>query len=146
MEDLRGSVNTILYGPTDKLDAALASIRAAGITAHEDRFEPGAISAFHHDGTDDPSVEYVQQCEERVRAAAEGTGFTVDRTTAWESGVATRKLPYNRHTGEWLQEYVDTALPPVFLEEQLTRLAERRGLSISDIELRDPPEFDIPLG
>lgn len=137
MEDTRGAVNVILYGPADEFDTVLATIQAAGIVAKRDVYESHAISAFFHDGTDRPAHEFIKQCEERVRQTVEGTGFRVERTSVWSSNAATRQLPYNRHTGEWLEEFVDGEAPVWMREEQLQRLAERRGLSVSDIELRD---------
>ncbi|ALO98742.1 hypothetical protein SHL15_7750 [Streptomyces hygroscopicus subsp. limoneus] len=127
----------ILYGPEEEFDTVLANIQAAGIVAKRDAFEPHAISAFFHDGTDRPSQEFVKQCEDRVRTIADGTGFTVNRTGVWGSNAASRQLPYNRHTGEWLEEFVDGEVPLEMREEQLQRLAERQGISVSDIELRD---------
>ncbi|QPP05259.1 hypothetical protein G4Z16_01390 [Streptomyces bathyalis] len=136
--DIRGAVNTVLYGPADELDAALAAIRAAGIVAHPDAYEAGAICATHHDGTHQPTPEYVEECEERVRTAAVGTDFTVDRTSVWDgSSITSRKLPYDRHTGEWLEELFDTDAPVWLREEQLARLAARKGITVADIELRD---------
>ncbi|MFF2205221.1 hypothetical protein [Streptomyces sp. NPDC058145] len=59
------------------------------------------------------------------------------------SNAATRKLAYNRHTGEWLGSFVDTETPPVLLAETLAYIAETKGIGANDIELRDPPELDI---
>ena len=137
MEDTRGVVNVILYGPADRFDSALATIQAAGITAKRDRFESQAISAFLHDGTIHPPKAFLDECEARVRQAAQGTGFEVDRRMVWDSNAATRLLPYNRHTGEWLEQFVSGEMPLAMREEQLQRLAERHGISVSDIELRD---------
>ncbi|MFD8469007.1 hypothetical protein ACFV10_28365 [Streptomyces cyaneofuscatus] len=144
MEDVRGAVNVILYGPAERFDSALATIQAAGITAHRDKFEPAAISAFMSDGSPRPPKAFVDQCEARVRAAAEGTGFEVNRTAVWSSNAATRLLPYNRHTGEWLEEFVDGESPLFLREEQLQRLAERKGINVNDIELREPDYLRPP--
>ncbi|MER7396936.1 hypothetical protein ABT381_15655 [Streptomyces sp. NPDC000151] len=137
MEDVRGVVNVILYGPADLFDSALSAIQAAGITAKRDRLEPGAISAFFSNGSDHPPKQFVEQCEARVRQVAEGTGFSVNRTSVWASSAATRLLPYNRHTGEWLEEFLDGEASLPMREEQLQRLAERKGITVNDIELRD---------
>ncbi|GAA3155585.1 hypothetical protein ACFQ0X_44170 [Streptomyces rectiviolaceus] len=137
MEDTRGAVNVILFGPPDRFNSALATIQAAGIVAKRDVYETEAISAFFHDGSDNPPKAFVDQCEARMRQVAEGTGFAVERTSVWASNAATRLLPFNRHTGEWLEEFVDGDVPLDRREEQLQRLAERRGISVNDIELRD---------
>jgi hypothetical protein len=137
MEDTRGAVNVILYGPVEEFDSVLAKIQAAGIFAKRDAYEPHAISAFFHDGTDRPSPEFAQQCEDRVRHAVEGTGFAVNRTSVWASNAASRQLPYNRRTGEWLEEFIDSESPLELRQEQLQRLAERHGITVNDIELRD---------
>ncbi|XIG72875.1 hypothetical protein C1N81_05210 (plasmid) [Streptomyces sp. SGAir0957] len=123
-------------------------IQAAGIFAKRDEYEREAISAFFHDGTDRPPKEFVDRCESQVRAIAEGTGFTVDRTAVWSSNAATRQLPHNRHTGKWLEEFVDSETPLHLRQEQLERLAEGYGISVNDIELRDfvQPLSDEPGG
>lgn len=144
MDDVRGAVNVILYGPADQFESALDAIRAAGVVAERDKYEPEAISAFFSDGSDRPPQEFVEQCEARVRQIAEGTGFSVDRTSVWGSNAATRLLPYNRHTGEWLEEFLDGEAPLAIREEQLQRLAVRRGIGVNDIELRDPSYLTPP--
>jgi hypothetical protein len=137
MEDTRGAVNVILYGPADEFDTVLAKIQQAGITAKRDVYETQAISAFFHDGTDRPPRDFVKQCEERVRQIVDGTGFQVNRTSVWSSNASSRQLPYNRLTGQWLEQFVDGEAPLQAREEQLQRLAERHGIRVSDIELRD---------
>lgn len=137
MEDTRGAVNVILYGPAGEFDAVLAKIQAAGVFAKRDVYEAHAISAFFHDGTDRPPREFVQQCEDRIRKIVAGTGFKVDRVSVWASNAATRQLPYNRRTGKWLEEFVDGEASLEMREDQLQHLAERHGISVSDIELRD---------
>ncbi|NJA56739.1 hypothetical protein [Streptomyces sp. NEAU-H3] len=145
MEDVRGAVNVVLHGPAERFDEALAAIQAAGISAKRDRFETEAISAFFHDGTSNPPEEFIKACEARVHAAAEGTGFRVAREAAvWGSNAATRQLPYNRHTGEWLEAFVDGEMPLDLREELLEELAERYGISVNDIELRDPDYLTPP--
>lgn len=137
MEDTRGAVNVILKGPAHKLERALATIQAQGIFAKRDLYEPAAISAFFHDGTNNPPQAFVENCEARMREIAAVTGFEVDRTSVWGSNAATRLLPHDRHTGEWLEEFIDGETPLALREEQLQSLAERRGISVNDIELRD---------
>lgn len=78
-----------------------------GIFAKRDVYETREISAFFHDGSERPSREFVDQCEARVRQLVDGTGFAVNRTSVWSSNAASRQLPYNRRTGEWLEEFVD---------------------------------------
>ncbi|WP_030263141.1 hypothetical protein [Streptomyces violens] len=146
MNDVRGAVNVILYGPADRFDNTLATLQAAGITAQRDEFEPRAISAFFSDGSDRPSPEFIERCEARVRQIAEETGFTVNRVGVWATSAATRQLPYNRHTDEWLGEFVDSEAPLSLREEQLQRLAERQGIPVNDIELRDPDYLSPPAG
>lgn len=116
-------------------------MQAAGIFAKRDVYETREISAFFHDGSERPSREFVDQCEARVRQLVDGTGFAVNRTSVWSSNAASRQLPYNRRTGEWLEEFVDGEAPLEMRGEQLRGLAERHGISMSDIELRDylPP-------
>ncbi|MGX1761336.1 hypothetical protein ACWIG5_31235 [Streptomyces lydicus] len=119
MEDTRGAVNVILCGPAERFDEALATLQKAGISAKRDAFEPAKISAFFHDGSERPPKEFVHACEERAREASEGTGFTVDRTSVWVSSAASRKLPYHRYTGEWLEASIDGDAPLEWREEPL---------------------------
>jgi hypothetical protein len=137
MEDVRGAVEVTIYGPLDEFDTMLAKLNEAGIPAQRDPYESKAIGAFFHAGTERPSGAFVEQCKERVREVVQGTDFRVDRAGVWDSNAASRQLPYNRHTGEWLEEFVDGEAPVWMREEQLQRLAERHGLSVADIELRD---------
>ncbi|MEU9056990.1 hypothetical protein AB0D37_42565 [Streptomyces sp. NPDC048384] len=51
---------------------------------------------------------------------------------------------HHRHTGEWLGSFVDVESSPEFLAETLAHIAESKGIGVNDIELRDPPEFDVP--
>jgi hypothetical protein len=39
--------------------------------------------------------------------------------------------------GGWLEEFVDSESPLYLRQEQLQRLAERHGITVNDIELRD---------
>ncbi|MCX4231840.1 hypothetical protein [Streptomyces ortus] len=144
MEDVRGAVNVILYGPTEDFDRTLTAIQNADITAKRDAYEDQAISAFFHDGTDRPSQAFVQQCEDRVRAVVEGTSFTVNRTSVWGSNAATRQLPCNRHTGQWLGSFIDSESPLEIREQMLQDLAKAYGISVNDIELRDPDYLRAP--
>ncbi|MEW1565812.1 hypothetical protein AB0454_22835 [Streptomyces sp. NPDC093509] len=144
MDDVRGAVNVILYGPAEDFDRTLALIQEAGITAKRDAFQKRAISAFFHDGTEHPSVAYVRECEDRVRALVEGTSFVVDRTGVWSSNAATRQLPVNRHTGEWLGTFIDSEARLEVREEILRGLATAYGISVTDIELRDPDYLNPP--
>ncbi|MCQ8190122.1 MULTISPECIES: hypothetical protein [Streptomyces] len=144
MDDVRGAVCVTLYGPAEDFDRALSAIQQAGITAQQDNFEPNAIAAFFHTGAGQPSSEFVAECEARTRAAAQGSGFTVDRAGVWQSNAATRMLAYNRKTGEWLGAFIDTELPMLFRLELMNDIAESHGIDLNDIELRDPPELQIP--
>lgn len=62
----------------------------------------------------------------------------------WESSAASRKLPYNRHTGEFLGAFIDTDRPLWMGEETLADLAGQYGIEVGDIELRDPPDWQVP--
>lgn len=133
----------LLHGPAERLDSALQAVRSAGITADPapDR-GPGVFATWFHSGDPNPSHEFITRCVERTRQAAQGTGFTVGEPGVNDSNAATRKLAYNRHTGEWLGSFVDTETPPVLLAETLAYIAETKGIVANDIELRDPPKFD----
>lgn len=146
MDDVRGTVYAFLYGPAERFDEALAALHAAGITAARDTIELEAILAQFSDGTTRPTVEFINQCRDRAIAASAGTGFTVatERMGIWESNAATRKVTYNRHTGEYLGQFVDTDAPLYMREEQLQRLADEKGITVNDIELRDPPYMMPP--
>lgn len=137
MEDTRGAVYVVLHGPAAEFDAVLAKIQAAGIFAKRDTHERDAISVFFHDGSDNPSTEFINQCVDRVRQLVERTGFKAGEPGVWMSNAASRQLPYDRRTGEWLGEFVDGEAPLAFREEQLQSLASHRGISVNDIELRD---------
>lgn len=121
-------------------------MRAAGITAcpWPDR-GPGCFATWFHNGEVNPPKSFIDACVQRTRTAAEGTAFTVGEPGVWASNAASRKMLYNRHTGEYLDQFVDVEVSPAFLAETLENIAEARGLTTNDIELRDPPEFDIPL-
>lgn len=62
----------------------------------------------------------------------------------WASNEASLKFVHHRHTGEWLGSFVDVESSPEFLAETLAHIAESKGIGVNDIELRDPPEFDVP--
>ncbi|OKJ48097.1 hypothetical protein AMK27_38820 [Streptomyces sp. CB02009] len=146
MDDVRGTVYAFLYGPAERFDEALAALHAAGITAARDTIELEAIRALFSDGSIRPSAEFIYQCRDRAIAASAGTGFTVavERMGIEEGNAATRKITYNRHTGEYLGQFVDTEAPLFMREEQLQRLADEQGITVSDIELRDPPYMTPP--
>jgi hypothetical protein len=144
MDDVRGTVYALLFGPAERFDETLAALQAAGITAKQDDIQLEAIAALFSDGTTRPSGEFIEQCKARANEAAQGTGFTVERIGIWESNAATRQFTYNRHTGEWLGQFVDTDAPLSVREEQLQRLAAEKGITVNDIELRDPPYMTPP--
>ncbi|MFE2828463.1 hypothetical protein [Streptomyces sp. NPDC059271] len=144
--DTRGAVFVLLHGPADQLPAAVESVRAAGMVAEPwpERGED-CFAAWFHNGEVNPPRSFIDECVQRTRAAVEGTGFTVGEPGVWASNAASRKFLHNRHTGEYLDQFVDVEVSPAFLAETLENIAEARGLTINDIELRDPPEFDVPL-
>jgi hypothetical protein len=144
MDDVRGTVDVGLSGPTENFDQALAALRDAGITADRDVFQSDMISARFHNGMDNPPTAFIAQCSARAGEAVVGTGFMVERAMVWASNAATRQLAYNRHTGEWLGQVVDTDAPLVMREEQLQDLADQMGISVTDIELRDPDYLTVP--
>ncbi|MFD7569968.1 hypothetical protein ACFV6U_05465 [Streptomyces sp. NPDC059810] len=145
MDDVRGTVYAFLYGPAERFDEALAALHAAGITAARD-IELGAILAKFSDGTDNPSKEFREQCRDRAIQAATGTRFTVDeqRIGVMQSSAASLQVTHNRHTGEYLGQLIDTDAPLFMREEQLQRLADEKGITVNDIELRDPPYMTPP--
>ncbi|MFF7977278.1 hypothetical protein [Streptomyces sp. NPDC007905] len=61
----------------------------------------------------------------------------MDRASVWSSSAFSRQLPYSRRTGEWLGEFVDSEWPLHLRQEQLQAMAERHGITVNDIELRD---------
>lgn len=144
--DIRGAVYVLLYGPEEQLAAAVEAVRAAGITADpEPDRGPGCFATWFHNGEVKPPQPFIDECVQRTREAAQGTGFTVGDPGVWASNAASRKFVYNRQTGEYLDAFVDVEGSPAFLAETLEHIAETRGISVNDIELRDPPEFNIPM-
>ncbi|WP_151484065.1 hypothetical protein [Streptomyces albicerus] len=142
--DVHGAVFVILTGPVEELEAAIATIQTAGITVEKDPDRgPNVIATWFSDGTDRPAREFIEQCVARTVAAAQGTGFAVGEPGVWASNAATRKLSYNSKTGEFLGFFYDT--DSSFSQETLLRVVEERGMNLNDIELRDPPEFEVPL-
>ncbi|MFF8840570.1 hypothetical protein [Streptomyces sp. NPDC015130] len=144
MDDVRGTVRVTLYGPAETFDKALAALHAAGITAERDDIELAALIALFHEGTSRPSGEFLERCKARAGEAVAGTGFVADRVGIWESNAATRMLTFNRNTGEYLGEFVDTEAPLYMRNAQLHRLAQEKGISVNDIELRDPAYLTPP--
>jgi hypothetical protein len=138
MDDVRGTVRVTLYGPGENFDEALAALHAAGITAERDDIELEALIANFHDGTTTPAGEFLERCKARAGEAVAGTGFVAARVGIWESNAATRMVTFNRHTGEYLGQFVDTEAPLYIRAEQLERLAKEKGIDVNDIELRDP--------
>lgn len=122
----------------------MAAVQATGMYAEaEPDRGPQWFSTWFHDGTPRPSQDFIQSCVERTRQAAAGTAFKVTEPGVWCSNAATRKLPYNRHTGEFLGSFVDIEMPANLLHELLGDLARAYGIDPADIELRDPPEFTV---
>lgn len=135
-----------LYGPVEKLDSALEAVQKAGIYAEKEPDRgPNCLATWFHSGDENPGEDFISSCVDRTRQAAAGTGFTVDEPGVWCSNAATRKYPYNRHTGEFLGSFIDVGLSPSFVHETLEHIANSYGIDPNDIELRDPPEFDVPL-
>lgn len=144
--DIRGAVFVLLHGPEEQQAAAVEAVRAAGITAEpEPDRGPGCFASWFHNGEANPGQTFIDECVQRTRDAARGTGFTVGEPGVWSSNAASRKLVYNRNTDEWLGSFVDVESSPGFIAETLEHIAETRGITVNDIELRDPPEFDIPV-
>ncbi|WP_181768137.1 hypothetical protein [Streptomyces albidus (ex Kaewkla and Franco 2022)] len=140
---VRSAVFVVLRGPADKLDSALARIQKAGVFADRSVRGPDVIEVYFHGGDERPTPLVMDKCASLVAKAAIGTDFVVEETGTVESNAATRQLAYDRHSGQWLGAFVNTELPLQVREEKLKSLADAKGISVDDIELRDPPQIQI---
>ena len=142
--NVRGAVFVVLRGPAGKRDETVTTMQKAGIFAERSVRGPDVIEAFFHGGDERPSPRFMDACAAHVTKAAIGTDFAVEETGTISSGAAARRLAYNRHTGEWLGAFIDTEAPEEARIRTLAHLARERGIEVADIELREPPEFQIP--
>ncbi|MGP3975106.1 hypothetical protein ACTWQF_14055 [Streptomyces sp. 8N114] len=142
--NVRGAVYVVLRGPAEKRDRTLTTLKKAGIFAEKSVRGSEAIEAFFYGGDERPSPRFMDACAAHVAKAAIGTDFKVAETGTISSAAASRRLAYNRRTGEWLGAFIDTQAPAPARAETLAHLARERGIDISDIELREPPEFQPP--
>ncbi|MBQ0868044.1 hypothetical protein KBZ21_08085 [Streptomyces sp. A73] len=143
--DVRGAVYVVLRGPAEKRDRALGTLKKAGIFAEKSVRGSEVIEAFFYGGDERPSPRFMDACAAHVAKAAIGTDFAVAETGTISSAAASRKLAYNRRTGEWLGAFIDTQAPERSRSETLDHLARERGVDVADIELRDPPKFQPPV-
>ncbi|MBO8185991.1 hypothetical protein [Streptomyces spirodelae] len=143
--DVRGAVYVVLRGPVEKRDRTLGTLKQAGIFAEKSVRGSEVIEAFFYGGDERPSPRFMDACAAHVAKAALGTDFAVEETGTISSAAASRRLAYNRRTGEWLGAFIDTQAPEQSRVETLAHLAREQGIDVSDIELRDPPEFHPPV-
>lgn len=143
--DIRGTVAVQLRGPAEQIDQALHTIQQAGVAPLKspDR-GPDIIEVHFPPGTARPSDDYLNECVRRAVEAAAGTGFSFEVVGTIEGNTATQKHAYNARTGEQLGLLIDTDHPLWLRESFLEEAAKRAGIGVNDIELRDPPEFQIP--
>lgn len=142
--DVRGAVYVALRGPADKREQTLDSLKKAGIFAERSVRGPEVIEAFFYGGDERPSPRFMDACASHVGKALIGTDFAVEETGTISSQAAARRLAYNRRTGEWLGAFIDTDAPAEARAETLAHLAHEQGIDLADIELRDPPETQLP--
>ncbi|UNS96632.1 hypothetical protein MMF93_08990 [Streptomyces tubbatahanensis] len=142
--NVRGAVYVVLRGPADKREKALTTLKKAGIFAERSVRGPEHIEAFFYGGDERPSPRFMDVCASHVGKALIGTDFAVEETGTISSAAASRRLAYNRRTGEWLGAFIDTEAPEEARAETLAHLAREQGIDVADIELREPPESRLP--